>query len=131
MEARRRRRDRHARAPRRVRRAGRRVVARAREAGVDEDRHDRHRHRLVPRRARDRRARTTASSRRSASTRTRPATPEAGRVDELRELLAHPKAVAVGETGLDDVQRLRDAGGAAARSSTRSSRSPTSSTSRS
>lgn len=26
---------------------------------------------------------------------------EAGRLDELRELLAHPKAVAVGETGLD------------------------------
>ena len=31
----------------------------------------------------------------------RAATSEAGRVDELRELLAHPKAVAVGETGLD------------------------------
>jgi TatD DNase family protein len=29
------------------------------------------------------------------------ASPEAGRVDELRALLAHPKAVAVGETGLD------------------------------
>jgi TatD DNase family protein len=29
------------------------------------------------------------------------ATAEAGRVDELRELLGHPKAVAVGETGLD------------------------------
>ena len=27
---------------------------------------------------------------------------EAARVDELRKLLAHPKAVAVGETGLDD-----------------------------
>ena len=27
--------------------------------------------------------------------------PEAGRVDELRDLLEHPKAVAVGETGLD------------------------------
>ena len=33
------------------------------------------------------------------------ATPEARRVDELRELLAHPKAVAVGETGLDTVRR--------------------------
>ena len=31
----------------------------------------------------------------------RAATAEAGRVDELRELLAHPRAVAVGETGLD------------------------------
>jgi TatD DNase family protein len=33
------------------------------------------------------------------------ATPEAARLDELRELLAHPKAVAVGETGLDNVKR--------------------------
>jgi TatD DNase family protein len=33
------------------------------------------------------------------------ATPEAHRVDELRELLHHPKAVAVGETGLDTVRR--------------------------
>jgi TatD DNase family protein len=33
------------------------------------------------------------------------ATPEAGRLDELRELLKHPKAVAVGETGLDNVRR--------------------------
>jgi TatD DNase family protein len=30
--------------------------------------------------------------------------PEARRVDELRELLAHEKAVAVGETGLDNVR---------------------------
>jgi TatD DNase family protein len=29
------------------------------------------------------------------------ASPDAGGVDELRELLAHPRAVAVGETGLD------------------------------
>jgi len=34
------------------------------------------------------------------------ATPEAERLDELRELLAHPKAVAVGETGLDTVRRF-------------------------
>ena len=34
------------------------------------------------------------------------ATPEAGRVEELRELLAHPKAVAVGETGLDTVRQF-------------------------
>ena len=31
--------------------------------------------------------------------------PEAGRLDELRKLLAHPKVVAVGETGLDTVRR--------------------------
>ncbi|HUG65391.1 MAG TPA: TatD family hydrolase [Gaiellaceae bacterium] len=31
--------------------------------------------------------------------------PEACRLDELRGLLAHPKAVAVGETGLDTVRR--------------------------
>jgi TatD DNase family protein len=34
------------------------------------------------------------------------ATPEAGRVDELRPLLAHPKAVGVGETGLDGYRGL-------------------------
>jgi TatD DNase family protein len=34
------------------------------------------------------------------------AEPEAGRIDELRELLRHPKAVAVGETGLDTVRRF-------------------------
>ena len=33
------------------------------------------------------------------------ATPEAHRIDELRELLDHPKAVAVGETGLDTVRK--------------------------
>ena len=32
------------------------------------------------------------------------ASSEAGRLDELRELLAHPKALAVGETGLDNVK---------------------------
>ena len=32
--------------------------------------------------------------------------PDAGRLDELRELLSHPKAVAVGETGLDGVRRV-------------------------
>lgn len=36
----------------------------------------------------------------------RAATPEAARVGELRELLAHPKAVAVGETGLDGFHDL-------------------------
>jgi TatD DNase family protein len=34
------------------------------------------------------------------------ASPEARRVGELRELLAHPKVVAVGETGLDTVRRF-------------------------
>jgi TatD DNase family protein len=33
------------------------------------------------------------------------AEPDAHRLDELRELLAHPKAVAVGETGLDNARR--------------------------
>jgi len=33
---------------------------------------------------------------------------EAGRLDELRGLLAHPKAVAVGETGLDGFHRFAD-----------------------
>jgi TatD DNase family protein len=32
--------------------------------------------------------------------------PDTARLDELRELLAHPKAVAVGETGLDGVRRF-------------------------
>ena len=35
----------------------------------------------------------------------RAAGPDAGRLDELRELLSHPKAVAVGETGLDTVRQ--------------------------
>ena len=33
------------------------------------------------------------------------ASPEAGRLDELAELLGHPRAVAVGETGLDNARR--------------------------
>jgi TatD DNase family protein len=36
----------------------------------------------------------------------RAATSEASRLGELRELLSHPKAVAVGETGLDNVRRF-------------------------
>ncbi len=36
----------------------------------------------------------------------RAAEPDARRVGELRELLAHPKAVAVGETGLDTVRQF-------------------------
>jgi len=38
------------------------------------------------------------------------ASPEAGRLEELRELLGHPKAVAVGETGLDTVRRFATPG---------------------
>ena len=37
------------------------------------------------------------------------AQPDAHRLGELRELLAHPKAVAVGETGLDTVRRYASA----------------------
>lgn len=36
----------------------------------------------------------------------RAATPDAEKLDELRELLGHPKAVAVGETGLDNVRQF-------------------------
>jgi TatD DNase family protein len=36
----------------------------------------------------------------------RAAGPDAGRVEELRELLGHPRAVAVGETGLDNVRQF-------------------------
>lgn len=36
----------------------------------------------------------------------RAGSPEAGRLGELRELLDHPKAVAVGETGLDNARRF-------------------------
>jgi TatD DNase family protein len=35
--------------------------------------------------------------------------PESGRLDELRELLSHRKAVAVGETGLDNVRQFATA----------------------
>lgn len=38
------------------------------------------------------------------------ATPEAARLDELRELLSHPRAVAVGETGLDNHHRFASPG---------------------
>ena len=34
------------------------------------------------------------------------ATPDATRLDELREMLGHPKAVAVGETGLDNARQF-------------------------
>ncbi|HUF00811.1 MAG TPA: TatD family hydrolase [Gaiellaceae bacterium] len=34
------------------------------------------------------------------------ATREASRLDELRQLLSHPKAIAVGETGLDNVRQI-------------------------
>jgi TatD DNase family protein len=38
------------------------------------------------------------------------ASPEADRVDEVRELLRHPKAVAVGETGLDNARQFASPG---------------------
>ena len=68
------------------------AVARAREAGVTRDHHDRHRDRLVPARRSRSRSVTTASTPPSASIRTRRRTDEAGRLDELRELLAPPKS---------------------------------------
>ena len=37
------------------------------------------------------------------------ASPEAARLDELRELLQHPRAVAVGETGLDNARHVAPA----------------------
>lgn len=39
----------------------------------------------------------------------RAASADAGRLDELRDLLSHPRAVAVGETGLDNVRRFATA----------------------
>ena len=60
-----------------LRRRRRRLVARARDAGVTRDRHRRDRHRVLPACARARRATRRASSRRSASIRTRPAAAEA------------------------------------------------------
>ena len=126
-------RDRHPRAPRRDDAAARCSRARARPAStasidVGDDGSTR-----AARRARARRARGRASTRASASTRTRRPS-RRGRLDELRELLAHPKAVAVGETGLDyfrdyaphDAQQRALRGAARARRA--SSASPSSST---
>ena len=125
------RRDRHARAPRRVRR-GAGALRRARARG---------------RRRRGSSRSAPGSTRAGARSRSpsahdgvyaalgidphQAATPRRERVDELRELLAHPKAVAVGETGLDYYRGYATPRRAAARSSRRSSRSPTSSARRS
>ena len=92
-------RDGRARAPRRARRSRRRGRARAggrREA----DRHDRDRHRLLPG------ALALAEQHDGVYAALgidphQAGSAEAERVDELRELLAHPRAVAVGEAGLD------------------------------
>ena len=98
------RRDRLARAPRRVR-ASRPLLVERRIAR----RRDAHRHRSAPgstpvaRRSRSRTS-TTASSPPSGSIRTRRRPRRQRGSDELRELLAHPKAVAVGETGLDNAR---------------------------
>ena len=72
-----------------------------------------------------------ACSPRSGSTRTRPATPRRGRLDELRELLAHPKAVARRRDRARHRPPTATPARAARASSTRSSRSPTSSACRS
>ena len=77
------------------------LLERARAAGVDARRDDRHRDRVVPARARDRGVGSAGVVAALGIDPHRAATPEAGRVDELRDLLEHPRAVAVGETGLD------------------------------
>ena len=91
--------DRHPCAPGRVRRTRR--SPRARSSGRCHTRRHRrngHRRRAGPRSLAEA---TAASSLRSGSTRTRPRS-RGRRLGELGELLAHPKAVAVGETGLDN-----------------------------
>ena len=126
------RRDRHARAPRRAATTPASAVARAREAGVD--------------------ARSSRSAPGSTSCRAALALAErhdgvyaalgihphqAGGAEaddastSSRALLAHPKAVAVGETGPRHYRDYAPRDGAAARSSRRSSRSRRSSASRS
>ena len=99
--SRRRPRDRHARAPRRVRRETSRAACTSQSGRRGARGHDRDGHRLLPPSARDRRVRAGGRGRardRPASRR-RPPKPTA--LDELRELLPHPSVVAVGETGLD------------------------------
>ena len=128
MESRSRRRDRRARASRRVRRAGgepRRARAGSRRHA---NRHDRHRHRFVPRRARDRGAKQGVFAALGIDPH-QAATPEAGRMEELRELLAHPKVVAVGRDGTRHGSRHSRLRSDSAGSSRRNSRSPTSSAS--
>ena len=94
-------RDGHPRAPRRLRRTAAELLEQSPLGRGDPRRDDRHRHRLVPASARDRGRR--AGRRRRARDRPAPRGDAGGgeRVEELRELLAHPRAVAVGETGLD------------------------------
>ena len=107
------------------------LVERAAGSRRHANRHDRHRHRVEPGGARDRRAARRRASPRSGSTRIRPATPEAERLDELRELLGSSEG---GRGGGDRARHrppLRDTGASSGASSTRSSRSPTSSASRS
>ena len=94
-----------ARAPRRVRGRCRRPSSsgRARPASRGSSPSEPGSTRAAPRSRSPRR--TTASTRRSGSIRIRRRRRRRARIDELRELLAHPKAVAVGETGLDTVRR--------------------------
>ena len=125
------RRDRHPRAPRRVRgsaRAARRAGARGRRR-AGSSRSAAGSTRAGPR-SRSPRARR-ASTPRSGSTRTRPADDDAGRLDELRRLLADERAVAVGETGLDFFRDYAPARPAARAVPARSSTSRPSSASRS
>ena len=124
----RRRRDRHPRASRRVRGSGGRARrARARGGRRRASSRSARRSRRGARRSRSPSV-TTASSRRSASTRTRPPTATSPRCATRSQ---HPKAVAVGETGPRLLPRLRAARRAAARLRRAARSSPRSSTSRS
>ena len=97
-------RDRLARAPRRVRRAvGRHRSAQPRPGSAESSR-SAPGSTLVARRSRSRRS-TTASTPRSESTRTRRRRPKPAGWTSCASCSAHPKAVAVGETGLDNVKR--------------------------
>ena len=119
------RRDRHPRAPRlRATASSRDVLARAREAGVDASRHDRHRDRRpVARALAIAEAAPTASSAALGIHPHQAAAPDAGRLDELRELLAAPARGRGRRDGPRLLPRLRADDARAARALRRAARS--------